>query len=66
MLSFVLFVKVHFEIHTYEGSVLGKIHGGSCFYCVGCYERLGEHEDFVFSAKQRPKNFMHCDDVLFL
>ena len=50
-----MFVSVYYKIHTYEGSVSGKIHGEVIFDYVSCYEKHGELADYVFSAKQRPK-----------
>ena len=32
------------------------------FYRVRCYEKLGEHADYVFSVKQKPKKFKRLDD----
>ena len=43
----------------------GKNHGKASFDRVRCYEKLGKHADYIFSAKLRPSKFKRSDDVYF-
>ena len=61
----VLFYLLVFIIKFILTRVLfqGKIHGEVSFDRVRCFEKLGEHADYVF--KQRPNKFKCSDDVYF-